>query len=46
MSFRSEASISSSELHNSDESTTRSSRKIGSGRKMAPTKIYVIHGGE
>ncbi|KAL6513482.1 hypothetical protein OROGR_020968 [Orobanche gracilis] len=46
ISFRSEASISSSELHNSDESTTRSSRKIGSGRKMAPTKIYVIHGGE
>ncbi|KAL6564603.1 hypothetical protein OROMI_016053 [Orobanche minor] len=45
-SFRSEASISSSELHNSDESTTISSRKIGSGRKMAPTKIYVIHGGE
>ncbi|KAL6550042.1 hypothetical protein OROMI_020530 [Orobanche minor] len=45
-SFRSEASISSSELHNSDESTIISIRKIGSGRKMAPTKIYVIHGGE
>ncbi|KAL6574954.1 hypothetical protein OROMI_012239 [Orobanche minor] len=45
-SFRSEASISSSELHNSDESATISSRKIGSVRKMAPTKIYVIHGGE
>ncbi|KAL6583922.1 hypothetical protein OROMI_003211 [Orobanche minor] len=45
-SFRSEASISSSELHNSDESATISSRKIGSGRKMAPTKIYVIQGGE